>query len=739
MNSSSSSSVVQLRRLQRHFVLFLLSIAIPIMAVVWLYKKHTEVALQERIFAEVMAHTQQQQLAFTQVIQIATSHLQRLSVQLIDALNHPEMALNDSQWQSLSQLGIRRQGSGEVTGSKLDAALRDRYGSLFVSPKALQHAQLEKEISATMAIFPAIKAAHRAYPFFQWTYYYSPREDFSSLYPYVSEADIMQATASRSIEDALKVVFDAGGTKPVQMIGPNRNPQQQQQWTAPYYDAGGKGAMVSLLIPQYLNKEFVGVLGTDVTLRMFGEVLQGSARHLGHAVVVDRAGNVIADDVGLVQSNKDILKLDKALPSELAQLLLARHTMEKNKIHQMGNWYWMSVPLKGSEWDLLVYFSAQELSLLADQQAKSTLWILLGLIGFLAIAMWLMSRHFAFPALRLVDFLNKLISHPEQQIPTVPKAWQPSFEQVAATAQERHTYLKTIEAQAEDLEKTVAQRTEQLSHANAALLESIEQLKSTQKMLVESEKMAALGALVAGVAHELNTPIGVGVTISSTLLEKNQELVQQLAEQTLRKSVLAEYVSENQQGLAILSRNLAQAANLVNSFKKVAVDQASDQRRNFDLAETVHHVIQTMQVLFDSHIELESSVPSGFQFDSYPGALVQVLNNLIANAETHGFVGRQHGTVTISAQAVGDDQLELIVSDDGLGIDPEHLAHIFEPFFTTKLGQGGSGLGLSIVYNLVTSILGGKIEVLSQVNVGTTFTLLLPLTAPRKAHPHQAE
>ncbi|MGL6039860.1 MAG: hypothetical protein ACRC01_01510, partial [Deefgea sp.] len=559
MNSSSQSSVLQLRRLQRHFVLFLLSIAIPVVGVIWLYKKHTEAAAQERIFAEVIAHTQQQQLAFTQVIQIATSHLQRLGVQFVDAFANPELALNEGDWKHLEKLGVRRQGSGELTGTKIDAASRDHYGALYVSPKAVGKPQLDTEIAATMAIFPAIKAAHRAYPFFQWTYYYSPREDFSSLYPYVPETDILQATGSRSIEDALKVIFDAGGTKPVQMIGPNRNPQHQQQWTAPYYDAGGKGAMVSLLSPQYLNKEFVGALGTDVTLRMFGEVLQGAPRQLGHAVVVDRLGNVIADDVGLVQTNKDILKLEKVLPSELAQLLLARNTMAKNVIHSAGNWYWMSVPLKGSEWDLLVYFSALELSLIADKEAKNTLWILLGFIGLLGIATWLMSYYFAFPALRLVDFLNKLIGNPEQSIPSVPKAWQPSFEQVAATSQERHAYLQTIEAQAEDLEKTVAQRTEQLSHANVALLESIEQLKSTQKMLVESEKMAALGSLVAGVAHELNTPIGVGVTISSTLLEKNQELVLQLAEQTLRKSVLAEYVSQNQQGLEILSRNLAQA------------------------------------------------------------------------------------------------------------------------------------------------------------------------------------
>lgn len=735
MNTSYTASVLQLRQLQRHFVLFLLSIAIPVMAIMWLYKKHTEVAAQERIFSEVIAHTQQQQLAMTQVIQIATSHLHRLSVQLLDALSQPEMAMNESDWKLLNELGIRRNGSGELTGNKLEQSQRDRFGSLFVSPKAIGQPSLENEINAATAIFPAMKAAHSAYPFFQWSYFYSPREDFSSVYPHIAEADILQATGSRTMEEALKIVFDAGGTKPVQMMGPNRNPQRQSQWTAPYYDAGGKGAMVSLLQPLYLKDQFVGVLGTDVTLRMFGEVLQGATRHLGHAIVVDRFGNVIADDVGLVQSSKEILKLDKALPSELVQLLLSRHTVEKGKIHQAGNWFWMSVPLKGSEWDLLVYFSAQELNLAADQEGKNTLWILLGLMGLMAIATWLLSHFFALPALRLVDFLNKLMSNPEQVIPKVPKAWQPSFEQVAATSKERYAYLKAIEAQAEDLEKTVAQRTEQLSQANQALLESIEQLKSTQKMLVESEKMAALGALVAGVAHELNTPIGVGVTISSTLQEKNQELVQQLEGQTLRKSVLAEFVNESQQGLDILSRNLAQAANLVNSFKKVAVDQTSDQRREFDLAETVNDVIQTMQVLFDAHIELVSLVPEGLKFDSYPGAMVQVLNNLIANAEAHGFVGREHGKVTIDAQLLTQDRVKLIVSDNGLGIDPDHLAHIFEPFFTTKLGKGGSGLGLSIVYNLVTSILGGKINVDSQVDIGTTFSIIIPVRAPVKVNP----
>jgi signal transduction histidine kinase len=244
--------------------------------------------------------------------------------------------------------------------------------------------------------------------------------------------------------------------------------------------------------------------------------------------------------------------------------------------------------------------------------------------------------------------------------------------------------------------------------------------------------MAALGALVAGVAHELNTPIGVGVTMSSTLLEKNQELLQQIEAQTLRKSALLEYASSNQQGLEILVRNLDQAAELVNSFKKVSVDQASDQRREFDLAEMVHDVIKTMQVLFHSDLELKSAVSAGIRLDSYPGALVQVLNNLISNAQIHGFAAGAKGTVSVQAELISPTQVKISVSDDGQGIAAEHLAHIFEPFFTTKLGQGGSGLGLSIVYNIVTSILGGQVKASSQLNLGSRFTLILPLTAPRK-------
>jgi two-component system NtrC family sensor kinase len=721
----------QLRQLQRNFLIFLLAVLVPVLAALWMYKHYVESAEESRVLAEVQSHAVQQQLAFEQVANVANSHLHRLSLQFTDALKRPELGFDDAAWRHLAQYGVRKMGSGGLVGSQLDPWWRERFGELFVASSALKQPALSKEIAAAMALFPAMHAAHQAHPFFQWSYYYSPREDFSSVYPFVSEKELLQATATKSVGEMLKVVVDAGGTKPVQMMSPNRNPQRENRWTAPYYDAGGKGAMVSLLRPQYLQDEYVGVLGTDVTLRMFSEVLKADVNYLGHALVVDSLGNVLADDAGQVMESKDILKVAQVLPAGMTQWPLSSVLAKKNQLQHNGQWYWLAIPLKGSQWHLLVYFSELELEQAKAKQVANTPFILIGLLTLLLGAAWAISYFFALPALRLVDFLHRLQADAQSTTPKVPKAWQPSFERAAATAKERSAYLAEVEGHAEHLEQTVAQRTRELVEANDVLQQTILQLKTTQKMLVESEKMAALGSLVAGVAHELNTPIGVSVTMSSTLQEKNRELAEQISAQTLRKTVLADYVNVTEQGLQILMRNLEQAAELVSSFKQVAVDQTSDQRRRFDLAELVTQVVQTMGVLYGDD-RLRTQIGEGIMLDSFPGALVQVLNNLISNAETHAFAGKEDGIVTIEAESIEPSQVRLIVRDNGVGIRPEHLDHIFEPFFTTKLGQGGSGLGLNIVYNIVHSVLGGTITVNSSLGHGAEFVIVLPIQAPQR-------
>ncbi|MRX10680.1 GAF domain-containing protein [Pseudoduganella sp. FT25W] len=265
--------------------------------------------------------------------------------------------------------------------------------------------------------------------------------------------------------------------------------------------------------------------------------------------------------------------------------------------------------------------------------------------------------------------------------------------------------------------------------------EAYRQLKDAQTQLVSQEKLAALGALMAGVAHELNTPIGNSLLIASTLLQKTEELEQQMNGSGLKRSSLATYLEDARKAHELVMRGLTSAANLVNSFKQVAVDRTTEQRREFNLWQVSQEVIATMmnRIRAANHrIELE--MPDTIVLDSYPGPYGQVIANFINNALLHAFAREGSGSMWLRAHAPVDGRVQVTFRDNGSGIAPEHMSRIFDPFFTTKLGQGGSGLGLSISYNIVTSLMGGLITVHSS-REGTTFTLDLPLTAPENKLP----
>lgn len=285
-----------------------------------------------------------------------------------------------------------------------------------------------------------------------------------------------------------------------------------------------------------------------------------------------------------------------------------------------------------------------------------------------------------------------------------------------------------------NLELRVIERTEALQRANEELASTLATLNLAQGELVRSEKLAALGSLVAGIAHELNTPIGNSLMVASTLVDQTKALTSSYAAGNgIKRSTLEGYIGDAGKAGDILVRNLYRAANLVTSFKQVAVDQTSSQRRQFALAEVVAEIMLTMSpTLKKTAYTVAQHIPDDLMLDSYPGPLGQVLANLVNNALLHGFEGRAGGTVTITAQRGVDGWFELTVHDDGLGIPAANLNRIFDPFFTTKLGAGGSGLGLNITHNIVSSILGGKIGVESKVGSGTTFLLTLPTVAPQR-------
>ncbi|NLR74353.1 ATP-binding protein [Leeia aquatica] len=269
-------------------------------------------------------------------------------------------------------------------------------------------------------------------------------------------------------------------------------------------------------------------------------------------------------------------------------------------------------------------------------------------------------------------------------------------------------------------------RGDLLEQANMELGTTIEALHQTQQELVEREKMAALGALVAGVAHELNTPVGNGVIAASTMKDLTLKFLEQFQQGHLKRSELGQFLQEMQEGADILERNLLRAGDLVASFKQVAVDCSSIQLRAFSLHELVRETMLTLTPGFKkSPYRFVQDVPDTISLYSYPGPLSQVITNLVSNAVIHGFQQRDHGEVRIQAQVLSDGMVQLSVTDDGYGIPEDALPRIFDPFFTTRFGQGGSGLGLHIVYNNVTQTLGGKIRVHSQPGC-TTFTLTLP-------------
>jgi len=257
------------------------------------------------------------------------------------------------------------------------------------------------------------------------------------------------------------------------------------------------------------------------------------------------------------------------------------------------------------------------------------------------------------------------------------------------------------------------------------------ELQATQTQLVEQRKLAALGNLVAGVAHELNTPLGNGLLAASTLSEDGHRLRASAARGQLRRSELEQFLQALDAGAALLLNSLQSASRLVADFKQLAVDRSSELRCAFTLDELVAELLGTRGGLVtQTGHALAVTVPTGLRLDSYPGPLRQVLEQLVDNAIEHGLAGRQGGRLQLRAEALGTEHVRLWLADDGRGIAPEHLDRVFDPFFTTRFGQGRNGLGLHLSYTLVTSLLGGRIRVRSLPGQGCEFEIELPLRAP---------
>ena len=279
----------------------------------------------------------------------------------------------------------------------------------------------------------------------------------------------------------------------------------------------------------------------------------------------------------------------------------------------------------------------------------------------------------------------------------------------------------------------LARQKASVETAHSDLSSVLATLEQAQTNLITSEKMASLGSLVAGIAHELNTPIGNSLLTATALEDMVAEFNRKYAEGGIKRTALEALLSDTRLACGIMTSSLRRAADLITSFKQVAVDQTSDQRRRFDLNEVLGDTLATFAAqLRRANCETKLDCPLHLMLDSYPGSVGQVLSNLINNALLHAFGERASAVLSISARATADDQVVLVFADDGVGMAPKILHQVFDPFFTTKMGQGGSGLGMNIVYNIVTGMLGGSIQVESMVGRGTSVTIRMPRTAPRR-------
>ena len=282
----------------------------------------------------------------------------------------------------------------------------------------------------------------------------------------------------------------------------------------------------------------------------------------------------------------------------------------------------------------------------------------------------------------------------------------------------------------ETLERRVLERTVRLDAANLELRETLGQLEQTQAQLVQSGKMAALGDLVAGVAHEINTPVGVGVTAASHLESETREIATLHGEGRMKRGDLDRYLVLCQEAAKLILSNLNRAAELIRSFKQVAVDQSGEGRRTFRVKEYLAEVCLSLRpVLKHSGHRLEISCPEDLELNSYPGAFSQIVTNFITNSLTHAYDEDEVGSLFFDISLQGGNVL-FCYTDDGKGMTADQVNHAFDPFFTTNRKKGGSGLGLHIVYNLVTQKLLGTITCESKPGKGTSFVLLFPAVIP---------
>jgi len=392
------------------------------------------------------------------------------------------------------------------------------------------------------------------------------------------------------------------------------------------------------------------------------------------------------------------------------------------------------------------YVRASQDELSAYIQTRILLDILIAVLA-LSSAFFISSRlqkRFTAPIENLLSVVQKVAKDKNYQIraPIAPIQEYNMLSRAFNTMLDRIEQQVSRQQQAEQenrqltqsLEQKIEQRTEALKASNQELLNTLATLHQYQNQIVETEKMASLGQMVAGVAHEVNTPIGLGVTASTLLQDKLADIQKAFDEKKLTSSQLAKFLAESKENLGIIYRNMERAASLISSFKRVAVDQSNENRRQFNMLQLINEVLLSLRPnLKKTQHQVLVHCPPDLEIDSKPGPINQILINLIMNSLIHAFEHTENGEMKIEVE-VSNNNCRMIYSDNGSGVPESIKKRIFDPFVTTKRGEGGSGLGLHLVYNLVTQALNGKIQLDSTLGLGIRIQIDFPVIIASKKH-----
>jgi len=496
-----------------------------------------------------------------------------------------------------------------------------------------------------------------------------------------------------------------------------------------YEVSGVDTLLISAIQPIIKNDKFHGVVGVDVKLDTLQEMI-GKLRVLevGYSSLIANNGTYVAHPnpeligkkISEIEKNLEIAK--KIQKGEKFDEIIAFDVFTKEES------YHISVPINiantNMPWAFIVSIPTSKIY--APVDSISDLILLIGvLFGVIMILMLMfIVKQFMTPIDNITEKLNEVVNKKDDDIPKLDILREDevgllskSFNIMASNLNQSRNELIIYK---NNLEQLVEKRTVELE-------KSLSNLKKTQKKLIESEKMASLGGLVAGVAHEINTPVGIGLTGITHFLQTTKELEKLYKSDEMSQKDFEDYLETAKDIAHQINDNLEKTASLVKSFKQVAVDQTNEIKRVFNLKEYINAILFSLKnIIKKTQLEFDIKIEEEVILNSYPGIYSQIFTNLIINSIIHGYDDKAKGTIEIKVNKQNNNLL-IVFKDDGKGIKEENISKIFEPFFTTNRKHGGTGLGLNVVYNLVTHNLKGTIECNSVEKEGTIFKLNLPL------------